>query len=154
MPKHDWNSLQNYIVVHEKTLRFYERHMETRRSYVYDKWTDRYATLECKGMILLTSHGSRIRIDIEKEILIDSTNSVRPRARTYSYSYSAISPGRHTLIRYCSPHDDAHVEGSASHHRFHHKHDFARSSQGVITLLGSDEWPHVSEFLDEVLQSF
>ncbi len=154
MPKHDWNSLQNYLSVHEKTLRRYENAMETVRTYMLDKLTDQYWTLTCKPLFLLTYKGNRIRVDIEKDIEIDPTVPNRPRARTFSYSYSAIRPGSANLIRYCSPHDDGHLKGSAPHHEFHHRHDFTKDPKGQITILGSDDWPHVSEFLDEVLRTF
>src|SRR5690606_13426128 len=105
-------------------------------------------------LFLRTHRGTVVRVDIEKEVEIDLTIDTRPRARTHGYSYSAIIPRSGTLIRYCSPHDDSHIEGSAPHHKFHHKHDFTKGPAGAITLLGDDEWPHVGQLLDEVLGRF
>lgn len=152
MAKHGWNSFENYIGVHEKTLRFYEKYMESVRTYSHSNDTEFDYKLRCEGIFFHTYHGTRIRVDLAKDLEIDPTNPKRRRARVERYTYSANLPGRGPLIRYCSPHDRWELEGSAPHHRFHHKHDFT-SGQEVITKTG-DNWPHVGEFLEEVLKSF
>lgn len=154
MPKHGWNSLQNYLNVHEKTLRQYEKYMEQPRTYRHEKLTEFHHTLICEGIIFRTYRDTRVRVDVEKDIEIDPRVPQRARARTYSYKYSANQPGGKKLIRYCSPHEDWEEEGSAAHHKHHHRHDFTKNPKGEITLLGNDGWPHVGEFLEEVLSSF
>jgi hypothetical protein len=154
MAKHGWNSLQNYLNVHEKTLRRYEKYMERVKTYHHEKLTDFHHTLTCDGIIFRTYRDTRVRVDIEKDIEVDPRVPQRPQARTYSYKYSANQPGGKKLIRYCSPHDDWEEEGSAPHHKHHHKHDFTGNPKGDITLLGNDDWPHVGEFIEEVLSLF
>ena len=96
-----------------------------------------------------TYKGTVVRIDIRKSALIDPDIKTRLRARTYEYSYSANLPKIGELIRYCGPHDID--TKSPDHHKFHHKHDFT-SGEEVITKIDDDEWPHVDEFLREVLE--
>jgi hypothetical protein len=154
MAKHGWNSLQHYLEIHEKTLRMYHRYMETPRLYAYNEDTPYHHTLICTHIFLQTYKGTRIRVDIEKDIEVDRSNPKRTRARTFGYTYSANLPGKGELIRYCGPHGDWEEEGSAPHHKRHHKHDFRKNPKGEVSLLGEDDWPHVGEFLEEVLSSF
>lgn len=151
--KHDWNSLKDYIERHERFIHFYQRYMETPRVYKYEWITDQYLNLSCAQIILNTYIGTRVRVDIDKDVEVDDSNPKRPKARTYSYSYSANIPGGKNLIRYCSPHEDWEEEGAALHHKHHHKHDFTVQPTQIL-LLAADEWPHVSQFFDEVLSSF
>ncbi len=154
MPKHDWNSLQHYLDIHEKTLRQYHRYMETPRNYRYEQVTPSWHVLSCPMIIFHTYKGTRVRADIHKDIEVDLSNPKRLRARTFRYSYNANIPGKAVLIRYCSPHDDWEEEGSASHHAHHHRHDFATNPKGEVKILGPDNWPHVGEFFEEILNTF
>lgn len=154
MAKHGWNSLADYISIHEKTIRFYQKFMETPRVYSYRINTEFDHELTGLGIIFHTYHGTRIRVDISKGIEVDPSNIRRPRARTFDYTYSANIAGGQRLFRYCSPHGDHEEEGSAPHHAFHHKHDFTKGPKGDVILIGDDEWPHVGEFFDEVLSRY
>lgn len=144
--KHDWNWWENYLSIHEKTLRFYNPYMTTIKTYRLLKYTERYYELGCDQIPMRTYTGTSIRVDLRKDILIDEHRG-RLRAKTYGYTYSANlpNPDGRNLIRYCSPHED--------HNQFHHKHDFTVDPP-IITKVGEDEYPHVSEFLNEVLESF
>ena len=154
MAKHGWNSLTDYISIHEKTIRFYQKFMETPRVYSYQINTEFDHELTCTGIIFHTYSGTRVRVDIEKGLEIDPSNPRRLRARTFDYTYSANIPNGPRLIRYCSPHQDWEEEGTASHHAHHHKHDFTKNPKGDVTLLRQDEWPHVGEFFEEILGRF
>lgn len=154
MAKHDWNSLQHYLEIHFKTLRLYQKYMETPRFYAHKVENELSHSLVCPGIIFLTYRQTRVRAEIEKYVEIDPSNPFRSRARTYAYTYNANIVGGEKLIRYCSPHQDWEKEGSAPHHRHHHKHDFTKNSKGDVQILGDDNWPHVGEFFEEVLGRF
>lgn len=128
--------------------------MEEPRIYRYDENNDFFHQLTCLGIFLHTYRGTRVRIDIAKDIEVNPSNPKRPRARTFSYSYEANYPKGAEIWRYCSPHDKGEAEGKAPHHKFHHKHDFTKDPKGEVILLGDDEWPHVGEFFEEILRSF
>lgn len=152
--KHGWNAFADYVTVHEKTLRLNESYMVVPKTYTIIKVTELYWTLEAIGIELRTFKGNRVRIDISKDVEVDLTNKYRPLARTEGYTYSANYPkGSACLIRYCSPHFDRDRSKAPDHHPFHHKHDFT-SGKEVITKLSPDGFPHVSEFLVEVLKAF
>lgn len=152
--KHDWNSLENYLNVHSKTLRDYAKRMEDGviRQCSPTWWTPIYLELSCQKIFFITDKGNRVRVDIRKEAEIDDTYA-RPRARTIYYEYSCNEPGKDTLIRYCGPDPDYDPKKHPPHHDRHHRHDFT-SGKEIITPIESDAWPHVSDFFDEVLKSF
>jgi hypothetical protein len=153
MAKHDWNSLQHYLEIHDKTIRFYQQWMETPRFYTHEILNEYFHALNCIKIFVHTYKGTRVRVDIKKDVEIDPSTPKRLRARTFKYSYSANIPGGLPLIRYCSPHDDFEEEGSAPHHAYHHRHDFTKNPKGEVIVLGNDEWPHVGEFFEEVLST-
>ena len=74
--------------------------METVRTYRHEKITDLHHTLTCTEIIFITDRNTRVRVDIEKDIEIDPRIPHRPRAKTFSYKYSANIPAHwgHDLI--------------------------------------------------------
>lgn len=144
--KHGWNSWDGYLAVHEKVLRFYAKFMATPKMYTVTKVTDRFYTLSCEDIQFTTYNSTRLRVDLRKDVLIEERHG-RLMAKTFGYSYNANRPnpdGRN-VIRYDSPHSD--------HNQYHHRHDYTVDPP-VITKIGDDEYPHVGEFLNEVLVTF
>ncbi len=144
--KHDWNRWDHYLAIHEKTLRFYSPYMTAVKTYSIQRRTESYFELKCEQIPMRTYRGASIRVDISKDVLVEEYRG-RLRARTFAYSYNANlpNPDGRNLIRYCSPHDD--------HNQFHHKHDFTVDPE-TITKVDEDDYPHVGEFLNEVLEFF
>lgn len=145
--KHDWNSLENYLSIHDKILRIYAKFMLQPKHYALITRTDFFYILECKDIRLRTYKGNTVRVDIYKEIEVDPSNKSKQRARTSGYSYGANRPHPNgaPLIRYCSPHFD--------HNKYHHKHDYTKTPPTIVEV-SQDEWPHVGEFFNEVLQNY
>jgi hypothetical protein len=145
--KHGWNSWDNYWDIHEKILRIYSKYMQAPKTYKLEKHTAQFYELSCEGIMITTFKQTLVRVDIRKEVEIDDSSPNRLRARTIGYSYSVNlpNPDGRNLIRYCSPHID--------HNKFHHKHDFTKKPPQTIRI-GDDEYPHVGEFLNEVLANF
>ena len=146
--KHSWNWLEDYLRVHERVLGNYTSDIETPRSYSYTWLTEQYLILSVT-FHLKTSKGQRVRIDISKDVEVEALPGGKRHARTEAYSYNA-SIGSGNLIRYDSPHDQN--ENTPDHHKFHHNHDFTKTPPTIARV--HDDWPHVNEFLDEVLQRF
>ena len=145
--KHGWNSWDNYFDIHEKVLRFYSKYMQAAKSYHVTRHTDQYYEMTCTGILFQSFNQNLVRVDIHKDLEIEDSLKSKLKARTLGYSYSANKPnpdGRN-LIRYCSPHPD--------HNRFHHRHDYTKVPTEVIRI-GDDAFPHVGEFLNEVLRTF
>lgn len=149
-PKHGWNTREHYFSIHEKILRQYESRMVSPRKYSIRPETDQWVRLVAEGILFNTSKGNVVRVDIRKDVEIDDSLPHRPMARTFDYTYSANYPKGSALIRYCSPHYDIDNPNAPDHHKFHHKHDF-RAGIERITRIDDDGWPHVGEFLNEVL---
>lgn len=146
--KHDWNSWENYLAVHEKTLRHYVKRYYVSGPIEYDikKWTPEFYELQLRNLVLRTANGNPVEIKIEKSVEVD-TDYKRPRARTFSYSYHALTPkpNPRNLLRYCSPHE---------HRPHHHKHVYRVDGTYDVSEVPETDWPHVSDFLDEVLATF
>ena len=143
--KHDWNSWENYLAVHEKTLNNYIKkyYVSGPQVYFVNKLTDQNIELTIRNLILRSQNGNEIEFKIEKTVELD-IGYKRPRARTFDYSYHALRPRPLglNLIRYCSPHD---------HRPFHHKHVYDDEGKLETVEVPDGAWPHVSEFFDEVL---
>lgn len=156
--RHDWNTRENYFDIHYRVLRFAEKHMVAPVRYIHQVYTDRHEAILAPKIVFLTwGRRTTVHVSIKKDILIRRRPGFKPEARTYSYRYHANLPDGRELIRYCSPDDPNSVLNPKDHHTFHHKHVF--DSNGVqikvINIEGNgDEWPHVSDFLNEVLSSF
>lgn len=143
--KHGWNTWENYLRVHESVLKKYQTHFITQSpKYSVIRFTDQYYQLRIDKLELVTTKGTSIYINIEKDVEVQAGGS-KDVARTVGYSYQAWIKGGKNLIRYCSPHE--------SHNKFHHKHDYQKDPINPIPI-NSDNWPHVNEFLDELIDNF
>ncbi len=157
--KHDWNTLENYLSVHQKVWKKYNLALATGLPfYKVQIITDQYWELKAEGFSLTTNSGTLLKVDIRKEIEVDDSQGRKKVARTYGYTYSCNLPSRgplnrgRNLIRYCSPHDPRPDE--PGHHPYHHRHDFTGIYPTIKLIKNMDEVPHVSEFLDEIIGSF
>ena len=151
--KHDWASVQSFINAHERVLNHYAKFMDRPRQYIQRRVTDNYMSLECHDIMLTTYSGTKVRVDITKDVEIDDSNPRREQALTTWYSYNANQPRVGNLLRYDAPDPPASITAmTPPHHHHHHKHEW---SAGVeqISLVPEDEWPHVDEFLHEVLSN-
>jgi hypothetical protein len=143
--KHGWNTWENYLRVHESVLKKYQPHFITQSpKYSVTRFTDQYYQLRIDKLELVTAKGTPIYINIEKDVEVQAGGS-KDVARTVGYSYQAWIKGGKNLIRYCSPHE--------SHNKFHHKHDYQKDPNNPIPING-DSWPHINEFLDELIDNF
>jgi hypothetical protein len=148
MTKYGRNTWDNYLKVHESVLKKYVKHFVSQNvTYKIEKITENYYTMEIERLEIKTHAQNTVWVKIEKDIDVQA-GATRKIAKTHAYSYHCwIKNGekKKDLIRYCGPHLD--------HNKFHHKHDFTKNPPSV-TRIGDDEWPHVSDFFDEVLKSF
>ena len=151
--RHGWRPLQRYIEVHERVLRIHSMHMDPPKVYREEWINPNYHYLSCEQINFTTFYGNKIRVDIRIDVDVDDSVPNRKKAKTFVYTFSAYQPGGNPLIRYCSPHDEDHLERTAPHHRDHHKHDFT-SGKEQITIIDAELRPHVGEFLNEVLTKF
>jgi len=153
--KHDWASMQTYINAHDRVLRQYSKFMDHPRQYQHARITPNYLLLKCENILFTTYKGNRVRVDITKDVEIDDSIPKREQARTFGYSYNANRPGLGNLIRYDSPDPADEICRAAIpyHHRFHHKHEWTSGVEHILRI-SDDAWPHVDEFLGEVLSKF
>jgi hypothetical protein len=96
-------------------------------------------------MELLTVKSNKVLVKLEKDIFVKD-GARKKIAKLFNYSYHAWEkkPPKN-LIRYCGPHQN--------HNTFHHCHDYTVKPMRTIKIP-DDKYPHVSEFLKEVIESF
>lgn len=145
--KHDWNDKEDFYKIHHNVLQKYQWRFLSHVSYTHSVITDQHEELEIRSALIKTDLNSIVEIKIQKTIEID-TEWARKKARTFGYSYQAKrpSPDGRILFRYDSPHE--------THNKYHHKHVFSTLGLETEIIDVGVDWPHVSEFLDEVCKNF
>lgn len=136
--KHGWNDLEDYLHV---ALRVAEHH-----PFVVDHTLSVQRSPEAgeiSGDVFCHEH---IILDVSKHFEI-RTRRNRKEARTVRYAYHARYENGENILRY----DNAHPPQHLGHPTRHHKHDW-RSGREEISHVGND-WPHLSEVLDELQES-
>lgn len=139
--KHEWNSFENYRVLHEKYLRTHS---------AIESHDVQIETFEERGESLVAVLGSiRCRNGVVLEVEKYAECEWRGRrnrqlwVRTFSFRYNAHVPGRGTVLRY----DNGHSE-----HEYH-AHPFdVRTGEAVKRgrPISREDMPHLSEVLDEI----
>jgi hypothetical protein len=156
--KHGWNSRENYFDIHFKVLRFFEPYMTPPVQYKHEVVTDAYEIREATKIVFTTwTRNTVVHASLRKDIMIRRTPGTKPEAKAYSYRYHANLPDGRALLRYCSPDDPNLKVDPKNHHTFHHKHifDHLGTEVKVVDVQNrSEEWPHVSDFLNELLSTF
>mgnify|MGYP003673959771 CR=1 FL=1 len=144
--KHDWNTWENYLRVHERVLKdFASSILSSNPTYQLRQITENYYTLELNRLELLTIKGNSVFVKIEKDIHVKD-GAKKKIAKLFNYSYHAwLKDPPRNLIRYCGPHLD--------HNKFHHRHDYTKSPM-ITTQVNKDNFPHVSDFLQEIIDTF
>jgi hypothetical protein len=136
--KHGWNDLEDYLHV---ALRVAEHH-----PFVVDHTLSVQPPSEAgeiSGDVFCHEH---IILDVSKHFEIRMRRH-RKEARTVRYSYHARYENGENILRY----DNAHPPQYLGYPTRHHKHDW-RSGREEISHVGND-WPHLSEVLDELQES-
>lgn len=156
--KHGWNTRENYFDIHFKVLRFFEAYMSPAVQYQHSVITAAYEIIEAPKIVFTTwNRHTVVHVHIKKDVLIRRLPGLKPEAKTFSYRYHANLPDGRALLRYCSPDDPAMKMDPKDHHTFHHKHVFDHLGNEInVVNVGShpEEWPHVSDFLNELLMNF
>jgi len=127
------------------------------KEYDHQVVTESHEILRVRQIVLNTWNGNTVHAYITKDIEIRRPAGGRPEAKTYSYRYHANQPDGRSLIRYCSPDDPYEPVKQANHRTFHHRHIFDQNGNEIRienTEGSGTDWPHVSDFLNEVLQNF
>lgn len=156
--RHGWNSRENYFDIHFRVLRFFEKYMSPPVQYKHQVVTHNYEVLIAPKIIFTTwTKNTTVHVSLKKDITIRRPKNGKPEAKTYSYRYHANLPDGRSLLRYCSPDDPSMKVDPKNHHSFHHKHLFDQlgNETKVVDVTGAgDGWPHVSDFLNELLTNF
>jgi len=143
--KHGWNTWENHLKVHESVLKRYQDFFVTQNPrYQISKPTTHFYQMKLDHLQIKTFKANIVFVYISKDIEIQD-GARKKISRTDAYTFQAWTKNAGSLIRYCSPHQ--------THNKFHHKHDYTTKPETLIKI-GDDQWPHVSEFFDEIIQNF
>ena len=140
---HGWNSLENYVFLHEKHL--YEHLLVKEADFeIRLVPTDHalYDAIVVEGVVYCRNG---LRIDVYKT---GDYDRAAKRVRMTWYSYNAWWPGAHNALRYDNNHrDEPHV-----YHR--HAYDRETGEQTSYKEMGRQEFPVMHEIFDELLAMY
>lgn len=142
--KHGWNTLGNYLAIHKRVLEQYQSGSSSPKIYTERKLTESYLTLDVNDVRITTKKGNTVKVKIEKDAEVRVLGK-RPTVKTTDYSYHASYVDGRNIIRYCSAHP--------THNKFHHKHDYINKNVNPSVRIQPEDVPHVSEFLDELINN-
>lgn len=141
--RHGWNSYDNYREVHERRL---EAHPFVDHDRTEPLKFDFY---EINGEIWLVvegiiycKHGVVLEVTKWLETRLSGRRYQQIQVRGAFYRYNAHLAGRHTILRYDNSHDpdEYHV----------HRYDLRTGAIIDRRSLTRNEFPHISEVLDEL----
>lgn len=137
---HGWNSLNNYLTIHETQLDRLRSYFVIQDTLAY-VWLDAH-TLRIEGRITCQFG---IFLDVRKTLDVNE----RGQVRTIRYRYHAAfdAPVPRPIFRY----DNAHRH--PGHDDEHHKHHVNYATWTEISppeWIGYERWPTLAEVLDEV----
>lgn len=141
--KHEWNSYENYRVLHEKYLKTHpavEGHDIEIQTYQADgeTYVEVYGSIRCRNGVVL-------EVSKYAETEIRGGRNSRLWVRTFSFRYNAHIPGRCTVLRYDNGHSEDFEE--------YHCHEFDTTAGEAVKeakQISRHEMPHLSEVLDEI----
>ena len=143
---HDWNSLENYVLVHEKRLAEHPlvvQETSLLQYVVQPKHHTLYDQFEVQGLIVCRNG---LHLQVHKRGNMDRTPA--RRVRMYLYSYNAWFPGGHNVLRY----DNQHVGEENLYHR--HQFDPVTGEEVSLSLMQRHEFPVMHQILDELMLLF
>ena len=144
--KHGFNTWENYLAVHEKVLNSYKHYFKNQNvRYQVQKFTENYYSLKIPKLELITLKSSRVIVKIIKDVEVKE--GVRKKiAKTFFYSYHVrYAQSDENILRYCGPDE---------HRPYHHKHVYKNDVEFKVEKVRDNEWPHVNEFLDEIINHY
>ena len=142
--RHGWNSLDNYLAVHDSC-------MSDLREYFVDSDTLAFEVIDGRTLRLHGSvycHGGLV-LHVTKLLELNDTQQIR----TFRYRYQAqfAEPPTRQIFRY----DNDHAYLRENHADAHHRHRFNIRTWKEITppeWVGHDHWPVLREVLDELYE--
>lgn len=139
---HDWNSLDNYLAVHDSALKHWADWFIVANSIIPEMIAgDR---LRLSGRLLCQDG---LYIDVDKTLEVRADGWVR--TIRYSYHVGFEGPPMRSLFRY----DNAHTYVREGHPDAHHRHAYDWSTGEEIRSpihVGYENWPHLSDVIEEV----
>jgi hypothetical protein len=142
--KHGWNSLHNYVAVHDSCmsdLREYFILADTLQFETIDRRTLRlHGSVYCHGGLVL--HVTK---------LLEINDSDQVNAFSYRYQAQFAEPPIRQIFRY----DNAHIFVQEGHEDEYHCHRFSNRTWHEIeppTWIGYANWPTLREVLDELYE--
>jgi len=144
---HGWNSLDNYIQVHERRIADFIAEGFIINDGLVRDWPTPH-TILIKGRNYC-DHG--LFLDVEKylEVIDSGSGSKWVRTDTYGYLGGIEGDQDRAIFRY----DNFHVYEREGHRDAHHRHRFEHDTWQEIEppeWIGAERWPHLSDAIAEL----
>ncbi len=143
---HDWNSLENYVLVHKKRLSEHALVVQEVSSLLFLSEPaphTRYDVFKVQGLIVCRNG---ICLTVSKRGDMERSHS--RRVRMFLYAYNAWFPGGHNVLRY----DNQHVGQENVYHR--HQFDPVTGVEVGFSRMQRHQFPVMHEILDELMALF
>lgn len=143
---HNWNSLENYRLLHEKHLDSHPLVLPDGYHLSYERFDipqSRYDRIILRGKISCTNG---LFLEITKYGDLD--RSPARRVRMFRFRYNAHFPRKHNVLRY----DNMHADEPDIYHR--HVFNPETGDQVSFTTLTRAQFPVMHEVLDELMRMF
>ena len=139
---HDWNSLENYIFLHEKRLDEHSLVLDYQLEFLQFPVPDAVYDLIVVEGIVSCSNG--LQLEVYKFGDLDRTAARRVRMAVYAYN--AWEPGGHNVLRYDNQH-----RGTED---VYHRHLFDRDTGQLIQYkeMPRKDFPVMHDILNELME--
>ena len=143
---HNWNSLANYLFLHQKHL---DSHPFVRAGQyslpfeITDQPRSRYDRIKIQGLVVCTNG---LVVEITKIGDLDRTRG--RRVRISRFRYNAHFPRKHNVLRY----DNMHADEPDIYHR--HVFNPATGHEVIREDLTRTQFPVMHQVFDELMQMF
>ena len=138
---HDWNTWENYLIVHERRMQLHpfvlEDHLEWKM--VGDPSDPELITLE--GIVICQLN---VIVRVAKTLETGFIGNQRLQVRGLFYAYNAYFVGRHNILRY----DNGHTATPEEFHR--HEFDLETGIEIRKEILEQRQIPVLADFFTEV----
>lgn len=140
---HDWNTWENYLMIHEKRMQLHPFVLEDHLAWeiVGDPSAPELITL---AGIVICQMSVIVRVDKTLETRL--IGNQRLQVRGLFYAYNAYFAGRHNILRY----DNGHMEPPEEFHR--HQFDLETGVETRKDILEQRQIPVLADFFTEVAQ--
>lgn len=138
---HDWNSWENYLMIHDKRLEAHPFVLEPHLEWTFIGGRPHPDLILLSGFVVCHLD---VLVRVEKTLETRIIKPQRLQVRGRWYAYNAYFAGRHNILRY----DNGHAEHPDEFHR--HQYDLQTGKEISRIIIEKHQLPVLADFFTEV----